>query len=570
MMSFLYVLLGWQLAAAAPIAYVVQGLESPDSETPIGVIATFDTATNTYIWGEGVPWPPNFSPLALVFSPDAKTGYTAGVGLTPTSGYQAQLRTFDTALNQFVGTTINLQDSAPNESWAHFITIHPNGRFVYVVTHESINSIFQNPQLWVIDSATKAPVGHIQFDPSLGSVQDMKIAPDGSRLYLSMQFPTPPLSSTTLDTSKGVIVIIDTATNVISGAPIEIDLFAGTIALNGDGTKLYVPTAHLEPQPGNLVAALAIVDTFNRTVRQISPPAPMGPMVLAPDGRFLWTSNRRVASIDTVTDTLVKSFPAAGEFDSQLVFRPDGKILYDLFPQRTASSISIIDPEAGTQLGFITVGAGARQIVIAAPLASPPPPPVFPHTNGLDEFNRADGKLGGNWSGASERRDYRIVAQQLDVRDGGRAYWQAQSFGIDQEAFVTLTEVDRDATVQGLILKAQGGSPSAEPQVRYGEIDVVYDARNACVRVVSFLPRAKQGAVYAPIAQPFADGDQLGARIKSNGSVEVYRNGALIGTVTLSSADQAFFNHNGGRIGLRFGNGAGDAVLDNFGGGNAP
>jgi hypothetical protein len=65
----------------------------------------------------------------------------------------------------------------------------------------------------------------------------------------------------------------------------------------------------------------------------------------------------------------------------------------------------------------------------------------------------------------------------------------------------------------------------------------------------------------------FQDGDQMGAQAHSNGDVDIFRNHKLVGTVKLSVADQAFFNHNGGRIGLRFDDSVDDAVFDDFGGG---
>ena len=64
----------------------------------------------------------------------------------------------------------------------------------------------------------------------------------------------------------------------------------------------------------------------------------------------------------------------------------------------------------------------------------------------------------------------------------------------------------------------------------------------------------------------FASGDQLGARATAGGTIELYRNGLLAGTVTLSAADQAFFNGRGGYIGLLY-LAAGAALADDFGGG---
>jgi len=50
--------------------------------------------------------------------------------------------------------------------------------------------------------------------------------------------------------------------------------------------------------------------------------------------------------------------------------------------------------------------------------------------------------------------------------------------------------------------------------------------------------------------------------------VQIYKNGTLIATVTLNSADQTFFNAKGGKIGLWTAV-APNAVMDDFGGGTA-
>jgi hypothetical protein len=69
------------------------------------------------------------------------------------------------------------------------------------------------------------------------------------------------------------------------------------------------------------------------------------------------------------------------------------------------------------------------------------------------------------------------------------------------------------------------------------------------------------------ITGTFANGDTLGARIQGT-TLTVYRNGASLGVVTLPSASS------GGRIGVWFegttNTGAGNARIDNFGGGTLP
>jgi Regulator of chromosome condensation (RCC1) repeat len=189
--------------------------------------------------------------------------------------------------------------------------------------------------------------------------------------------------------------------------------------------------------------------------------------------------------------------------------------------------------------------------------------PDFPRTGALDTFNRANGSLGANWGGQSSSAFYKIAGNKLDVQGGGPIVWKPTAFGVNQEAFVTLSKIDTQSSSQGLLLKVQAGTiPDS------GAISVAYDAKVRAVRVSALRPgRNGVWKLYSNQAATFANGDILGARIGANGIVKIYKNGTLIATVTLNSADQTFFNGKGGRIGVMTVNG-GNALLDNFGGGN--
>jgi hypothetical protein len=71
----------------------------------------------------------------------------------------------------------------------------------------------------------------------------------------------------------------------------------------------------------------------------------------------------------------------------------------------------------------------------------------------LDDFNRANGPIGSFWSGRTERDEYRITRQQLNIEDGGTLYWQPASFGTAQESFVTLSKLDPRNSRESLLLK---------------------------------------------------------------------------------------------------------------------
>ena len=185
------------------------------------------------------------------------------------------------------------------------------------------------------------------------------------------------------------------------------------------------------------------------------------------------------------------------------------------------------------------------------------PPPSFPITGILDNFNRADGLLGSNWSG--DTGDYRVANNQLDVGSDEDIYWNVSSFGVDQEAYVTLTQIDASGSEIGLLLKSQSSSI-----VSPGVIDVFYDPVGQQVQVWTYINNSegwvKRGA---NLSATFVDGDQFGVRVTADGQVEIYRNGTLLGTRDVT----AWLHYTqGGYVGFYMLN-ASSTILDDFGGG---
>ncbi|MFN8491577.1 MAG: glycine-rich protein [Caldilineaceae bacterium] len=181
-----------------------------------------------------------------------------------------------------------------------------------------------------------------------------------------------------------------------------------------------------------------------------------------------------------------------------------------------------------------------------------------------DDFNRADGSLGSNWVGQTDLSFYKITSNQMDVQLGGPVLWQPTTFGVDQAAFVTLSNLDLLSTAQGVLLKAQEGVvPNA------GAISVVYDSLARAVRVSTIQPSSIVWTAYPNIPATFANLDKLIGCVQADGTVRVYQNTTLLATVTLSAADQSFFNTKGGKIGLWTVT-ALNAIFDDFGGGALP
>ncbi|HMS00521.1 MAG TPA: VWA domain-containing protein [Anaerolineales bacterium] len=187
---------------------------------------------------------------------------------------------------------------------------------------------------------------------------------------------------------------------------------------------------------------------------------------------------------------------------------------------------------------------------------------VFPSTPILDDFNRANGGIGSNWSGNTSK--YSISSNQLLVTSNNSnsdIYFSGQAFGADQEVYVTFANVHATATEQDLILKSQSNTTWGG-----GMIEVWYDAPGHRVQVWTW--EWPQGWVQhgADIPVTFVNGDTFGARALANGNVEVYKNGELLGTRDVTSWS---YYAQGGYIGLWF-VGANGARLDDFGGGTLP
>jgi hypothetical protein len=176
----------------------------------------------------------------------------------------------------------------------------------------------------------------------------------------------------------------------------------------------------------------------------------------------------------------------------------------------------------------------------------------------LDDFNRPNGPIGGNWRGAKSR--YRIRDEELRARFlGGALYWRSNTYGPNQEASITLSRIARRAD-QGVLLKVQPWS------YWQSGIKVFYDSGAGEVGVDTIVPGVGE-TILATWPMTLSAGDRLGGRALADGTVEVYVNAVLIGTVDAGS----FFVDEGGAIGLWSRSLLRPyPIMDDFSGGNLP
>ncbi|MGJ0484667.1 MAG: YncE family protein [Methylomicrobium sp.] len=290
-------------------------------------------------------------------------------------------------------------------------------------------------------------------------------------------------------------------------------------------------------------------------------------MAITPDGtRAYVTTGVGIARCAPSTVSVIDTLPSSPSYNtvvstipvgnpSGVAITPDGKHAYIVGPG--CPSVSVIETASNTIVGD-PIYVGNRPMAVA----------ITPAPVALDSFNRPNGRLGANWSGSAGLDYYKIVNNRVNVRAGGPIYWTPNSFGVNQEAFVTLNTVNPSGFEHGLMLKVQSGSNAIN--YRRGVINVDYHAQNNAVLVSTLRPNQSWKEYPELSSITFNNGDKLGARVygagPNAGTVHIYKNGAEIGVVTLDYADQTFFNPRGGNIGLWFGDAYG-AIFDDFGGG---
>lgn len=153
-----------------------------------------------------------------------------------------------------------------------------------------------------------------------------------------------------------------------------------------------------------------------------------------------------------------------------------------------------------------------------------------------------------------------IASDQLRVNaNEAMALWNGEQYGADQEAYVTLTDLNTVGSSElGLILKSQGTGESDDSR-----IEVSYFAGQH--RIVVWSHIAMQGWVQhgADLNVTMEEGDVFGARALPNGTVQILRNNMLIGQRNVINWPHYA---SGGSIGMSFYSASGTHV-DDFGGG---
>jgi len=181
----------------------------------------------------------------------------------------------------------------------------------------------------------------------------------------------------------------------------------------------------------------------------------------------------------------------------------------------------------------------------------------FPSTAVLDDFNRANGAMGASWGDG--KSGLAVSSNTLSQSTAGwfDAIWLPNTFGAEQEAFVTLSTVNSATPELDVMLKVQGATIGA------GIVEVRYNPSTSQI-VLSTYDAANGWRPWLTLGnEHLASGTQLGARAHATGLVDIFVNGTLVGTGNVTSWP---YYANGGGIGLEMGS-ATASRLDDFGGG---
>ncbi len=219
----------------------------------------------------------------------------------------------------------------------------------------------------------------------------------------------------------------------------------------------------------------------------------------------------------------------------------------------TASPLPATSTNTPTPTSTRTATATATATAIQSP--TPTATPGAPPPGVLDTFNRANGGIGPAWSGSVNA--FVVAGNMLDVVGNGSIFWNGSAFGADQESFVSLTAIDPGSGTVSLLLKSQSSSTATA-----GVIRLLYSPVSQSVQVWTYA--ASQGWLQrgSAISVAFASGDGFGGRARSDGWVDVLRNGVVMGS---RDASAWAFTGAGGFVGLWLAS-APNTLLDDFGG----
>lgn len=300
-------------------------------------ISVIDVSTNTVSATISIP---GFGAASVVGAPDGKHVYTAGQSL---SNGEGQVFVIDTSNNTVVN---QIPVSGISTISLVALAITPDGKTLFVTTPGNVV---------VIDTTTNSVTTRINVPGGEFSAYRMAVAPNGSRLYVTITSFSPVIAD---------MVVIDTAT-LATVATVSGLGFPSGLAISPDGAFVYT----LSSEPNEVF----VISTASNTV--VKGPIPVdissGPFAAAftPDGSFLYLAipENTVAVMDTASNTITKQIPVGSDPEA-VAATPDGASVYVV--NNGSDTVTVISTATNTVAQVIPVKHNPLSIAILT-LATP-------------------------------------------------------------------------------------------------------------------------------------------------------------------------------------------------------
>lgn len=158
---------------------------------------------------------------------------------------------------------------------------------------------------------------------------------------------------------------------------------------------------------------------------------------------------------------------------------------------------------------------------------------AFPSTSVLDNFNRANGSLGGGWGG--DTAYYSIASNQCNVDYAGwhPIAYATTEYGTDQEVYVTVATRAGTESAYEIFVKMQTSAPTGD-----GDFEAIYiywaPGASGTFAVESYDTTNGYQTRGSWTGQSLSNGDVIGARCEPDGTLTVYKNGTEVGSCDCS------------------------------------
>lgn len=186
---------------------------------------------------------------------------------------------------------------------------------------------------------------------------------------------------------------------------------------------------------------------------------------------------------------------------------------------------------------------------------------IFPSASILDNFNRADGGPGANWTNIANGLE--IVSNEcagsMAAPDGNVGAWNVEMFG-DSEADLTITNIGENGDSVYVLIRLTSLTTSFDG---YGILWTRDDVNGDALSLLRF-DDGEETIIDGPVGQDISIGDAVGIRCNGNIITGYYKAGGGAYIEILHATDSTYVA--AGYIGMGT---TGDAVrVDNFGGGD--